>query len=791
MFDIFIEPRIYYNYDDKVKQTPVRKKVDISFIIEDDGNHIISGEAGTGKTVLLKKIGEELIFRNKNQRKRNIPFFINTIELFEFNFSINEILNSKLKDNFVDKLAIINEKYTIYLLIDSIDEFEEETQKKILGELNTLSNDLNITYILSSRNSEKLVSLGSNKALKVLNLHKFNNKQIKTFVSSFFLQDQDKANGLLDALKDNRIIERMPITPLTLSLISILYEESNLEIPSTIADIYDNFNSLIIGRLTVSSKVEFIDISFKERILSLYALHVLSEKDNKPLEEEQFIKYFEDYFEGKTLPIKKGTLKEVLKYLINNTGILVIKENRWISFSHDSYMEYYAALEIFKHQRSKEKLLIDNFLDHHWQNVAIFYAGKSKDQPDLLKGILSKLETASNINDYYMGVMGSGYILQALYQTDNKLRKEVIIKALDLNMEAYETIRKLGTEHSLIFKDYSIPIFQLMSLLYFYENFNSLTLKEPLKLAFKDINELYNVNEHKLDAFKALQVALTLGSKRINSTKYLKELMNKSSILNDPSLYLISYHGMEILDKSQHKTIQSEIKKQYLKKVSKPIQTLVEIPASKLRFTDIDSIQSNKHVRLIVEGKSDALIIEHAYYVLTEGELPYWSIKPAGNSEGGGAREVQKSLIGANSLVGTQDYLIGLFDNDEKGIQEFNGLTSSFNLYKNSIVYKKHKESNIYAACLPIPGEMDHYIYKDQKNNYFAIENYFDIELLKSLKIEEKIPLDNDIYKVKNSKKKGFADKVQSFNNPYDFRFFIHLFRMIDLITGREIEYIE
>jgi len=159
---------------------------------------------------------------------------------------------------------------------------------------------------------------------------------------------------LIDALKENRIIERLPITPLTLSLISILYEENNLEIPATIADIYDNFNSLIIGRSTVTSRLEFIDVSFKERILSLYALHLLEKSQHTPLSKEDFFTHFLEYFNGKTLPIKKGTLEEVLEYLIDNTGVLVLKDNKWVQFSHDSYMEYYGAVEIFKHQRGKE-----------------------------------------------------------------------------------------------------------------------------------------------------------------------------------------------------------------------------------------------------------------------------------------------------------------------------------------------------------------------------------------------------------------------------------------------------
>ena len=171
----------------------------------------------------------------------------------------------------MDGLSFLT-NYKITILVDSLDELEEEIQRSILKELNRLSDSLGIRYIIATRNQEKLSSLNEGISFNIYSIERFNTEQIKKFVSRFFVGANKKADDLIDALKENRIIERLPITPLTLSLISILYEENNLEIPATIADIYDNFNSLIIGRSTVTSRIEFIDVSFKERILSLICI---------------------------------------------------------------------------------------------------------------------------------------------------------------------------------------------------------------------------------------------------------------------------------------------------------------------------------------------------------------------------------------------------------------------------------------------------------------------------------------------------------------------------------------
>lgn len=46
-----------------------------------------------------------------------------------------------------------------------------------------------------------------------------------------FSGEEGKANNLLSALRENKIIDKLPLTPLNLSLISILFEEKDFEIP--------------------------------------------------------------------------------------------------------------------------------------------------------------------------------------------------------------------------------------------------------------------------------------------------------------------------------------------------------------------------------------------------------------------------------------------------------------------------------------------------------------------------------------------------------------------------------
>jgi len=791
LLNIYIEPRITHFYENKATNTPVRKTVNVDEIVNCDKPIILSGVPGTGKSTLLKKIGQKLIEHNIDvSENKNVPIFLTVTEIYESDYKIAQLITQKVEKYFESlTLKDFHENYKIIVLVDSIDELDVENQKNILQELNKLSEKFNVRYIIGTRNSDKLISSLDSDNFEDYFISRFNTEQMIRFISQFFLGETQKAENLLDALRENRIIDKLPITPLTLSLISILYEEQNFEIPATIADIYDNFNSLIIGRSTVASRIEFIDISFKERILSLYALQLLKTPQHTPMDKEGFFKYFEQYFEGKTLPIRKGTLEEVLAYLIDNTGVLILKDNKWVQFSHDSYMEYYGALEIFKHQREEEQSLIDNFFENNWQNAAIFYAGKSKDMPKFLEKVIELLKSAKHIKQYFSGVLGCGYLLQALYQTDNKLRKDAILQALDLNSSANDIIVKLAADDSALSRTYNLPILQLMGLMYFYETFNSVTIKEPLKLAFEEIFSKYKGTKDYVDGYKSIELALTLDSKRLNEAGALQAIVEDESIFKDSLLYTLLDFTFGCFGTDKYKKIKSDIRKSYYPKLDDTVKKIIQLPANKLRFTNLDTTTSRK-VKIIVEGKTDAEILEHAYFVLTGGTLPYWNVIPAGNLDSGGASEVAKVILNCKPLIDNSEIVIGLFDHDEKGLQEFRGLKENiFSSCKNGTI-RKHINSNIYAILLPIPGEMEHYLKKDQKFNYFEIEHYFPINLLQEKEVVKVTEIEGgNVFEIKDNQKKIFSKYIRTQDDPKLFAHFVELFEIIDNITKYDQQY--
>ena len=225
---IFIEPRMYSIQEDLESGEPTRQKINLLKLCESRKSKIITGDAGAGKSTLLKKIGEKYVKTNREKglKIKNLPILISVLDFIDNNFDLTKILKDKTSPYFNFEIDELSDNYNVILLIDTIDEFTDENQKLILEQLNTYAQNKKLIYKLATRNSEQIQNLMNDKSLETLFIDKFNQEQIRNYIENFFPSQNKKAESLLDALRDNRILERLPITPLTLSLVSILYEES-------------------------------------------------------------------------------------------------------------------------------------------------------------------------------------------------------------------------------------------------------------------------------------------------------------------------------------------------------------------------------------------------------------------------------------------------------------------------------------------------------------------------------------------------------------------------------------
>lgn len=183
--------------------------------------------------------------------------------------------------------------------------------------------------------------------------------------------------------------------------------------------------------------------------------------------------------------------------------------------------------------------------------------------------INEKIDRSENLKEYISSISGIGYLIQSLYLTDDSIRKNSILTALTIVVKAYEVTKKLSSDGNIkLFQRFSVPILALLNMFLFYDNFNSISVKEPLKLSFNELFDKYKELEQKGDTnklnnlgFKLLLVAQTLSTKNINDVGLVEKLMFETSLLEDPFFELLFEFGTEVIANSDLRTIKEELKK--------------------------------------------------------------------------------------------------------------------------------------------------------------------------------------------------------------------------------------
>lgn len=820
LLSIFIEPNLFLRTDDKQSSKKAFTKIHLERVIdENDRLLMLHGDPGTGKTRLLNEIGRLLINRNTiNSGKRYLPIFIDTINLRDTISEKGEIdlctliLEIRLKEHFEGlSFEDLVANYQLVLLVDSIDEFEDKFKNKITEQLESLMDKGILVFLGTRSNTLEAFKKSAGRNLKDVYIQKFNNQQVEKFASRYFEGKGNRAEGLLESLRENKILDKLPVTPLNLSLISILYEETNQqELPATLNDIYDKFSNLLLGRTMVDKSIDFLDITVKENILGTYALELLKRKNSELLTRDEFIKFFEDKLSSISGTIDISLLPKALDFIIEHTGLLVLHRGKYVKFRHDSYMEYFAAKEIFKNHREMEDDLVENFFDVNWQFAAVFYGGQSRKMPSFLEKIIKKIKKSSTMQEYWASANGTGYLLQALYLTDDEIRKKAVVEVLKLMVDTYEGFKKLSSSlpDNVLISRFSLPILSIFPIFLFQDNFDSITLRKPLSMALDELLELYekkkNIEDYPyLDniIYQILILSITVSSSRLNMEEKLTEVIGKIKTTgNDFYTKLLEASidnlGSKVLRQQKDEILNPKrVRKidNHPYHIKKSLDIYIQ-PANRHRFGKYDKITPNRRVKLFVEGPSDAILLEQAYTALT-GHIPYWETR-VGDTHNGGANGLAKALNEGLAYLEEDQMVIGIFDNDSKGIQEFNGALrdNKFELIDGYLRIKKIKEGQIYGMLLPVPENLQHYIQLNQTDNYFSIEHYFSKEILmeNNMLKETAIP---EIYSISDSggSKIAFAKKVAKINDYKLFNGFIILFKEIDKLAGMqgEIEYKE
>ena len=521
VLDCFINPRLFERVPDE-NGNIVTKVRSSNSIIDLPQNSIITGQPGCGKSTFFKHLAKEIILQNSLRNDNDFyPVLITFRDIVQSNFDLQETLITYFNSDWNKDLSIdakeILLKNGCAIFIDALDEVAKpELKEKALEAIR----DFNLQYpeikiICSSRPSDYIFDRSIALGFKMLEIDDLNRTQVSMFLNSYFGENIIKSKTLLKSLQDTGLLEKLPKTPLTLALVTIIFEEQEKEIPATISDLYRYFVELLISKSNIRTTTDIIEIGIKHRLLSYLAYEIHS-KNSISLPVTEIKDLIKSYSIDRGQPFDVDV---VIGEIIEHTGLVYASDNGEFQFKHLSFQEYFTALEIYNHRQDKIQILIERFNKIWWQNVALFYAGISKDAPQFLKDIIEKSKPQSFIESI-TNTAGVGKLLQALYNTPMAERKIGLERTIENTLYGIDFLITTNDHRYLFWKGFSkYALYQIIGG-WFHINHRSITLVEPLSQMFNERLPLISDELSESECF-VLEFSMFLMSSITSSSDYL------------------------------------------------------------------------------------------------------------------------------------------------------------------------------------------------------------------------------------------------------------------------------
>lgn len=188
------------------------------------------------------------------------------------------------------------------------------------------------------------------------------------------------------------------------------------------------------------------------------------------------------------------------------------------------------------------------------------------------------------------------------------------------------------------------------------------------------------------------------------------------------------------------------------------------------KMYSLSEIERNKII-VITEGKTDKKLLEIAWYKLNPDiDCPFKFISSGiqidENSRTGNADSVRRTIQTLSTFFSDLK-IIGLFDNDREGYEQFNSLQPGvFEVHNFDQNHRKHLTKNIFGMVLTVPEFRVSYINNTSyTQRYFVIEHYFSDNVLEQANMKgESILQGVPIFEIKGNKI-NFTEYVKELNH--------------------------
>jgi hypothetical protein len=401
----------------------------------------VIADPGYGKTTLMRLL--TLIFSNQGYRNKGAKELIPILLLFRGFYGQIQGKNSPTLPDLILKEVqtipgcadlftsaswfqnkLLNSKCLV--MLDGLDEVPEAQREKVSGWANYQMATYPSQFILTSRPHGFDSSLFD--GVRRVDVLDFNDNQKRDFIDKWYdlvtwediweptlrrseresdpqkrlleeqarIQSNAEAKAAAADLRKQLFADRSLIdlakNPLLLTIIAVTHK-ANEQLPRQRVRLYRDIFELLLQRRPHrrDTKLTIADPEINQRLLQVIAFK-LTEKGVTQFSVKQGIEWMQDRF-AELCPNSELTPKQFLREIEHISGLLGGGDGDLYEFTHKTFQEYLAAVELTERDHDKQEVLA-HFADETWKEVVYFYALLTNPVPFIEKA----LETPENLH---------------------------------------------------------------------------------------------------------------------------------------------------------------------------------------------------------------------------------------------------------------------------------------------------------------------------------------------------------------------------------------------------------